>query len=91
MTAPGMTITRSASAGGAGAGQCRSASRPPRERTGCEIVPGMATTVTVPPFSVQVTEQVCRALADAVTGSQIPNLLVALKATERPGDGQNSK
>jgi len=51
----------------------------------------MATTVTVPPFSVQVTEQVCRALADAVTGSQIPNLLVALKATERPGDGQNSK
>jgi len=30
-------------------------------------------------------EEVCKALADAVTGPQIPNLIVALKVTEEPG------
>jgi uncharacterized protein (TIGR02391 family) len=50
----------------------------------------MAATATVPPFSAQAAEQVCKALAEAVTGSQIPGILVALKATERPGE-QGSK
>jgi uncharacterized protein (TIGR02391 family) len=45
----------------------------------------------VPPFSAQATEQVCKALADAVTGSQIPSLIAPLKVTERPCDEQGSK
>jgi hypothetical protein len=46
---------------------------------------------TVPPFSAQAAEQICKALAEAVTGSHIPNLITSLKVTERPGDEQNSK
>lgn len=46
---------------------------------------------TIPPFSSQAVEQICKALAEAVTGSQIPNLLVSLKVTEQPGEAQNSK
>jgi Protein of unknown function (Hypoth_ymh) len=53
-----------------------------RSRAGREIVPGMAASVTVPPFSAQADEQVCKALAEAVTGAQIPNLLVPLEVTE---------
>jgi uncharacterized protein (TIGR02391 family) len=45
----------------------------------------------VPPFSAQATEQICKALADAVTGAQIPSLIAPLKVTERPGDEQGSK
>jgi hypothetical protein len=42
-------------------------------------------------ISAQATEQVCKALADAVTGSQIPGLIAPLKVTERPGDEHGSK
>lgn len=34
---------------------------------------------------------VCRVLADAVTGTQIPNLIAPLKVTEQPGEQQNTK
>jgi uncharacterized protein (TIGR02391 family) len=47
--------------------------------------------VSVPVFSASVVEEVCRVLADGVTGSQIPNLIAPLKAPERPGDAQNTK
>jgi uncharacterized protein (TIGR02391 family) len=35
-----------------------------------------------PPFSASAVESICRALGDAVTGSQIPNLVVRLKVKE---------
>ena len=47
--------------------------------------------VIVPPFQAQAAEQICKVLAEAVTGSQIPNLIASLKVTERPGDSDNSK
>ena len=47
--------------------------------------------VPVPPFSAPAVEQVCKILADAVTAAQIPNLLVPLRFTEAPGDGQLAK
>lgn len=52
---------------------------------------GVGAPVTVPPFPAHATEQICKALADAVSHAQIPNLLVPLKVTEHPGDEQNSK
>ena len=51
----------------------------------------MAASVTVPPFSASAVEEVCKVLADAVTGPQIPNLIAPLKVTEEPGDGQGTK
>lgn len=48
-------------------------------------------TVLVLPFSASVVEQVCKVLADAVTAAQIPNLLVPLRFSEEPGDGQLAK
>ena len=44
-----------------------------------------------PPFSASAAEQICRILADAVTGSQIPNLIGPLKAPEAGADQQNTK
>jgi hypothetical protein len=50
-------------------------------------MPDMAQSSTsVPAFSASTIEQVCKVLADAVTGSQIPNLIAALKVRESPGD-----
>jgi hypothetical protein len=51
----------------------------------------MATPVIVPAFSASAVEQVCKVLADAVTGPQIPNLIAPLKVPESPGDEQNTK
>lgn len=42
-------------------------------------------------FPASTVEMVCRALGDAVTGSQIPNLIVALGATESAEDRRNTK
>lgn len=44
-----------------------------------------------PPFSASAVEQVCRVLGDAVTGSQIPNLIAPLRSPETPSDQQNTK
>jgi uncharacterized protein (TIGR02391 family) len=44
-----------------------------------------------PPFPAAVVEQVCQALAQAVTGARIPGLIAAIKVTEAPGTGQQSK
>ena len=44
-----------------------------------------------PPFSAPAAEQICRILGDAVTGTQIPNLIWPLKAPESPLDQQNTK
>ncbi len=45
-----------------------------------------------PPFSASTIEQVCRILADAMTGAQIPNLIAPLtKTPESPGEQQNTK
>lgn len=55
------------------------------------IVPGMAASVTVPSFSRSAVEEVCKVLAEAVTGSQIPNLIAPLLMTEKPGDEQLAK
>jgi uncharacterized protein (TIGR02391 family) len=44
-----------------------------------------------PPFSAPAAEQICRILGDAVTGSQIPNLIWPLKAPESPLDQQSTK
>ncbi len=60
-------------------------------RTGREIVPGMAASVSVSPFSASAVEEVCKVLADAVTGPQIPNLIAPLKVAEEPGDGPGTK
>lgn len=35
----------------------------------------------IPPYSAETIEMVCKALADAITGSQIPNLIARLKPT----------
>lgn len=45
----------------------------------------------VPAFSPSAVEQVCKVLADAVTGPQIPNLIAPLKVPESPADEQNAK
>jgi hypothetical protein len=47
--------------------------------------------VPLPPFSASSVEQVCKVLADAVTAAQIGNLLVPLRFTEAPGDGEHAK
>ena len=60
-------------------------------RAGREIVPGMAASVTVPPFSASAVEEVCKVLADAVRGPQIRNLIAPLKVSEELGDEQNAK
>ena len=45
----------------------------------------MAASVTVPSqFSASAIEGVCKVLADAVTGPQIPNLIAPLKVPEEP-------
>ena len=38
------------------------------------------------PFSPAAVEQICRALGEAVTGSEIPNLISPLNAPEPPGE-----
>ena len=51
----------------------------------------MAASVTVPSqFSASAIEEVCKVLADAVTGPQIPNLIASLKVPEEP-DGPGTK
>ncbi len=51
----------------------------------------MAASVTVPSqFSASAIEEVCKVLADAVTGPQIPNLIAPLKVPEEP-DGPGTK
>jgi uncharacterized protein (TIGR02391 family) len=47
--------------------------------------------MTIPPFSASAVEEVCKVLADAVRGPQIPNLIAPLKVPEEPGDEQNTK
>ncbi|MGH3279296.1 MAG: TIGR02391 family protein [Trebonia sp.] len=45
----------------------------------------MTASATVPPsFSASVIEEVCKVLADSVTGPQIPNLIAPLKVAEEP-------
>lgn len=51
----------------------------------------MAVSVTVPSFSPSAVEEVCKALAEAVTGGQIPNLIAPLRVPEKPGDDQLAK
>jgi uncharacterized protein (TIGR02391 family) len=51
----------------------------------------MAASVIVPPFSGSAVEEICKVLADAVTGPQIPNLIAPLKVPEEPGDGPGTK
>jgi len=47
-------------------------------------MPYMAQSSTVvPAFSPSAIEQICRVLAEAVTGSQIPNLIAPLKLLPR--------
>lgn len=43
------------------------------------------------PFPPAAIEQVCKILADAVTGPQIPNLIAPLKVAEPPGEERNTK
>ncbi|MFZ0226564.1 MAG: TIGR02391 family protein [Mycobacterium sp.] len=43
------------------------------------------------PFSPAAVEQICRVLGEAVTGSEIPNLIARLKAPEAPGEETNTK
>jgi len=43
------------------------------------------------PFSPAAVEQTCRVLGDAVTGSEIPNLIAPLNAPEAPGEETNTK
>jgi hypothetical protein len=49
--------------------------------------------MTVPPgpFRPADVEQICRVLGEAVTGSEIPNLIAPLKAPEAPGEETNTK
>jgi hypothetical protein len=42
-------------------------------------------------FSPASVEQICRVLGEAVTGSEIPNLIAPLKAPEAPGEEMNTK
>jgi hypothetical protein len=44
-----------------------------------------------PSFSPSAVESICRVLAEAVTGPQIPNLIAPLKAPEAPGEELNTK
>jgi uncharacterized protein (TIGR02391 family) len=44
-----------------------------------------------PPFPAAAIEEICRVLGEAVTGSQIPNLILSLKAPESPVEQQNTK
>jgi hypothetical protein len=46
---------------------------------------------TPPPFPASTVEQVCRALADAVLGAQIPNLIAPLRVPESSIDATNTK
>jgi hypothetical protein len=39
----------------------------------------------LPPFPASAVEEVCKVLGDAVSGSQIPNLIAPLKVPEEPG------
>lgn len=48
-------------------------------------------TAPPPPFSAQAVEQICRILGDAVTGSQIPNLIRPLKITDSPAEAGGTK
>lgn len=43
------------------------------------------------PFSPAAVEQICRVLGEAVTGSEIPNLIAPLNAPEPPGEETNTK
>jgi uncharacterized protein (TIGR02391 family) len=43
------------------------------------------------PFSASTVEMVCRALGEAVTGPQIPNLVAPLKVSEADGEDRNTK
>jgi uncharacterized protein (TIGR02391 family) len=55
-------------------------------------MPSTTVTPPPPPFGASAVEEVCRVLSEAVTGSQIPNLIVPLKAPEAaPLDQQNTK
>jgi hypothetical protein len=49
--------------------------------------------MTMPPgpFSPAVVEQICRVLGEAVTGSEIPNLIAPLKVPEGPSEEMNTK
>ena len=59
---------------------------------GRAIVPCMSQqSLAIRPFTAQMAEQVCKALADAVTGSQIPGLIAFLKVAEGPGQAQGTK
>ena len=43
------------------------------------------------PFSPAAVEQICRVLGDALTGSEIPNLIAPLNAPAAPGEETNTK
>jgi hypothetical protein len=43
-----------------------------------------------PPFPAAVIEQVCKVLADAVTGSEIPNLIAPFTKTPESADEQRN-
>jgi uncharacterized protein (TIGR02391 family) len=45
----------------------------------------------IPPFPAPAVEAICRELAEAVTGAQIPNLVAPLKVPEAPGEQTNTK
>ncbi len=52
----------------------------------------MAPSAPPPPFSASVIEQICRILADAVTGPEIPNLIAPFsKAPESLEEHRNTK
>jgi len=46
---------------------------------------------SLPPFAASEVESICQILGEAVTGSQIPNLIEPLKARESEIDRQNTK
>ena len=48
-------------------------------------------TTPPPPFTAAAVQQICQVLAEAVTGSEIPNLIVPLNAPEEPGEEINTK
>jgi uncharacterized protein (TIGR02391 family) len=51
----------------------------------------MASSANIPPFSGPAAEEVCKVLAELVTGAQIPNLIAPLRVPERPQDMGASK
>lgn len=51
----------------------------------------MTTTQGIPQFSASTIEEVCKALGEAVTGPQIPNLIAPFNVPESPGDERNTK